>query len=50
MMKVDALAVEGFVLIGVVLYLSRIVWHQQRAIEALQADRLVIEVTNRHAA
>jgi GGDEF domain-containing protein len=43
MMKVDALVVEGFILIGAVLYLSRIVWHQRRAIEALQADRLAIE-------
>ena len=42
MMKVDALVVEGFVLIGAILYLSGFVWHQQRAIEALQADRLVI--------
>ena len=42
MMKVDVLVVEGFVLIGAISYLSRIVWHQQRAIEALQADRLVI--------
>ena len=42
MMKVDALVVEGFILIGVVLYLGGIVWNQQRAIEALQADRLVI--------
>ena len=43
MMKVDALAVEGVILIGAVLYLSGIVWHQRRAIEALQADRLSIE-------
>jgi diguanylate cyclase (GGDEF)-like protein len=43
MMKVDALAVEGVILIGAVLYLSGIVWHQRRAIEALQADRLAIE-------
>jgi diguanylate cyclase (GGDEF)-like protein len=43
MMKVDALVVEGAILIGAVLYLSRIVWHQRRAIEALQADRLAIE-------
>jgi diguanylate cyclase (GGDEF)-like protein len=42
MMKVDALVVEGFVLIGAILYLGGIVWHQQGAIEALQADRLVI--------
>jgi hypothetical protein len=43
MMKVDALAVEGCILIGAILYLSRIVWHQRRAIEALQSDRLSIE-------
>ena len=43
MMKVDVLVVEGFVLIGAISYLSRIVWHQQRAIEALQADQLSIE-------
>ncbi len=43
MMKVDALAVEGCILIGAVLYLSGIVWHQHRAIVALQADRLAIE-------
>jgi diguanylate cyclase (GGDEF)-like protein len=43
MMKVDVLVVEGFVLIGAILYLSGFVWHQQRAIEALQADRLAIE-------
>ncbi len=42
MMKVDALLVENVLLIGVLLYLSGFVWHQQRAIEALQADRLVI--------
>jgi|JI10StandDraft_1071094.scaffolds.fasta_scaffold40095_4 diguanylate cyclase (GGDEF)-like protein len=43
MTKVDALAVEGCILIGAVLYLSGMVWHQHRAIEALQADRLAVE-------
>jgi diguanylate cyclase len=43
MMKVDVVVVEGFILIGAVLYLSHILWHQQRAIESLHAARLAIE-------
>ena len=42
-MKVDLLHVVEACLIGAVSVLSSIVWHQQRAIEALQADRLSIE-------
>ncbi len=42
--------------IGAISFLGYVVWHQHRAIEALQPDRLAIEnterveVTKRHAA
>ena len=42
MRLVDCLPVVDCCLVGAIFYLSRIVWHQQRAIEALQADRLAI--------